>query len=210
MKLTNKVTNVFFALFAIIGLFMPIVGYKTALTGGEYNIVDMINLLKGADSASGSALLKALEPYGYKTLAIVTMVAFIVMLIFLVASLILAFTNVPYLVLSISTGLGFASYVTAICTFVRIGGAFVAGSIPLSAISSLSGNTNALSSLLSSFASITQMGITSGAYVGVICLGVMFIVNIVFFCSRKKISELDSRSSDEHKSHKKKSNKKSK
>ena len=35
MKLTNKVTNLFFAFFAAIGLFMPIVGFKTMLMGQE-------------------------------------------------------------------------------------------------------------------------------------------------------------------------------
>lgn len=209
MKLTNKVTNIFFALFAIIGLFMPVVGYKTALTGGEYNIVDMINLLKSYDSSSGTSLLKNLEPYGYKVVAIVTVVAFIVMLVMLLSSFILAFTNAPYIAITLTTGLGFASYVTAICTFVRIGGAFVAGAIPISAISTLSDSSNVLSSLLSSFANITQMGITSGAYVGVICLGVMFIVNIICFCFRKKFILLDSKNDDEQKSHKKR-NKKSK
>jgi hypothetical protein len=193
MKLTNKVTNIFFAVFAVIGLFMPIIGYKTALTGAEYNIVDMVNMLKGMNSSSGTSLLKNLQPYGYKGAAIATAVFFVLMLLMLLISLIISFFNVPYLALMITTGLGFASYVTAVSTFTAIGGAFVAGTIPLSAITSLSSgsSTNVLTSLLSSFANITQMGITSGAYVGVICLGIMFIVNLVYFIFRKKIKLMD-------------------
>lgn len=208
MKLTNKVTNIFFAVFAVIGLFMPIVAYKTALTGSEYNIVDIFSMLKGSSSSGAGTLLKNLGIYGYKGTAIVAAVGFALMLVLLAASLVISFTNAPYLVLTVTTGLGFASYVTAIIAFVKIGGAFVAGAIPISAITSLSGSGDVLTSLISSFANISEMGITSGAYVGVVCLGVMFIVNLLCFIFRKKLKVMDKDEAEEEQ--RRKSSKKSK
>lgn len=191
MKLTNKVTNLFFAFFAVISLFMPIVGYKTILMGEEYSLVDMIKLLKGYDASQGQTLLGNLAKYGYKAIAIATVVCFIAMLVFLLVSIILSFTNVPYLVMCITTFLGFGSYVSASVLFCNIGAGFVGGKIPVSAITSLESNTDILSSLISSFASVSKMGITTGAWVGMICLGIMFLVNVFFFIFRKKFDAVD-------------------
>ena len=125
MKLTNKVTNLFFAFFAAVGLFMPIVGYKTMLMGQEYSLLDMIKLLKDYDPSKGQTLLGNLDKYGYKVIAIATLICFIAMLVFLLVSIILSFTNVPYLAMCIVTFLGFASYVSASVLFCRIGAGFV-------------------------------------------------------------------------------------
>ena len=203
MKLTNKVTNLFFAFFAVISLFMPIVGYKTMLMGQEYSLLDMIKLLKGYDASQGQTLLGNLAKYGYKAIAIATVICFIAMLVFLLVSIILSFTNVPYLVMCISTFLGFASYVSASVLFCRIGAGFVSGKIPVSAITSLNSSTDILSSLISSFASVSKMGITTGAWVGMICLGIMFLVNLFFFIFRKKFDEIDRRNEAKEKKHKK-------
>ncbi len=192
MKLTNKVTNLFFAFFAAVGLFMPIVGYKTMLMGQEYSLLDMIKLLKDYDPSKGQTLLGNLDKYGYKVIAIATLICFIAMLVFLLVSIILSFTNVPYLAMCIVTFLGFASYVSASVLFCRIGAGFVNGKIPVSAITSLKPSSGGiLSSLISSFASVSKMGITTGAWVGMICLGIMFLVNLFFFIFRKKFDETD-------------------
>lgn len=201
MKLTIKVTNVFFGLFAIISLFMPIVGYKTMLMGQEYSLLDMINLLKGYDASQGQSLLKNLAIYGYKTIAILTIVFFGAMLLFLLVSIILAFTNVPAHVMCITSFLGFGSYVTASVLFCRIGAGFVSGKIPVSAITSLNSNSDILSTLISSFASVSKMGITTGAWVGMICLGIMFVVNVLYFIFRKKINLMDGKSAKKAKKH---------
>lgn len=201
MKLTNKVTNLFFAFFAVISLFMPIVGYKTVLMGQEYSLVDMIKLLKGYDASKGQTILGNLAKYGYKAIAIATVVCFIAMLVFLLVSIILSFTNVSYLAMCISTFLGFASYVSASILFCNIGAGFVSGKIPVSAITSLESSTDILSSLISSFASVSKMGITTGAWVGMICLGVMFITNVVFFIFRKRFDESDRRNEQKQKKH---------
>lgn len=206
MKLTNKVTNLFFAFFAAISLFMPIVGFKTMLMGQEYSLVDMIKLLKGYDASQGQTLLGNLDKYGYKAIAIATLICFIAMLVFLLVSIILSFTNVPYLAMCIVTFLGFASYVSAAVLFCNIGAGFTGGKIPVSAITSLQSNTDILTSLISSFASITKMGITTGAWVGMICLGVMFLVNLVFFIFRKRFNETDKRNEAKESKTKKKSN----
>lgn len=202
MKLTNKVTNLFFAFFAVIGLFMPIVGFKTMLMGQEYSLVDMIKLLRGYDASQGQSLLDNLGKYGYKAIAVVTVVLFVAMLVFLLVNIILSFTNVPYLAMCIVSFLGFASYVSASVLFCRIGAGFVSGKIPVSAITSLQSNTDILSSLISSFASVTKMGITTGAWVGMICLGVMFAVNLVFFIFRKKFGEIDRQNEAKQNKHK--------
>ena len=199
MKLTNKVTNLFFAFFAVIGLFMPIVGYKTMLVGQEYSLVDMIKLLKGYDPSQGQTILGNLAKYGYKAIAIATVVCFVAMLVFLLVSIILSFTNVSYLVMCITTFLGFGSYVSASVLFCNIGAGFVGGKIPVSAITSLESNTDILSSLISSFASISKMGITTGAWVGMICLGIMFLVNLFFFIFRKKFDTIDKENSAKEK-----------
>lgn len=205
MKLTNKVTNLFFAFFAAISLFMPIVGFKTMLMGQEYSLVDMIKLLKGYDASQGQTLLGNLDKYGYKAIAIATLICFIAMLVFLLVSIILSFTNVPYLAMCIVTFLGFASYVSASVLFCNIGAGFTGGKIPVSAITSLQSNTDILTSLISSFASITKMGITTGAWVGMICLGIMFLVNLVFFIFRKRFNEIDKRNETKESKTKKKS-----
>lgn len=202
MKLTNKVTNLFFAFFAAIGLFMPIVGFKTMLMGQEYSLVDMIKLLRGYDASQGQSLLDNLGKYGYKAIAVATVVLFVAMLVFLLVNIILSFTNVPYLAMCIVSFLGFASYVSASVLFCRIGAGFVSGKIPVSAITSLQSNTDILSSLISSFASVTKMGITTGAWVGMICLGVMFAVNLVFFIFRKKFGEIDRQNEAKQNKHK--------
>lgn len=202
MKLTNKVTNLFFAFFAAIGLFMPIVGFKTMLMGQEYSLVDMIKLLRGYDASQGQSLLDNLGKYGYKAIAVATVVLFVAMLVFLLVNIILSFTNVPYLAMCIVSFLGFASYVSASVLFCRIGAGFVNGKIPVSAITSLQSNTDILSSLISSFASVTKMGITTGAWVGMICLGVMFAVNLVFFIFRKKFGEIDRQNEAKQNKHK--------
>lgn len=202
MKLTNKVTNLFFAFFAAIGLFMPIVGFKTMLMGQEYSLVDMIKLLRGYDASQGQSLLDNLGKYGYKAIAVATVVLFAAMLVFLLVNIILSFTNVPYLAMCIVSFLGFASYVSASVLFCRIGAGFVSGKIPVSAITSLQSNTDILSSLISSFASVTKMGITTGAWVGMICLGVMFAVNLVFFIFRKKFGEIDRQNEAKQNKHK--------
>lgn len=201
MKLTIKVTNVFFGFFAVIALFMPIVGYKTMLMGQEYSLIDMIQLLKGYDASQGQTLLDNLAIYGYKTIAILTIVFFGAMLLFLLASIILACTNVPPLVMCITTFLGFGSYVTASVLFCRIGAGFVSGKIPVTAITTLNSNTDILSSLISSFASVSKMGITTGAWVGMICLGIMFIVNLLYFIFRKKIDLMDAKTAKKSKKH---------
>lgn len=202
MKLTNKVTNLFFAFFAAIGLFMPIVGFKTMLMGQEYSLVDMIKLLRGYDASQGQSLLDNLGKYGYKAIAVATVILFVAMLVFLLVNIILSFTNVPYLAMCIVSFLGFASYVSASVLFCRIGAGFVSGKIPVSAITSLQSNTDILSSLISSFASVTKMGITTGAWVGMICLGVMFAVNLVFFIFRKKFGEIDRQNEAKQNKHK--------
>lgn len=193
MKLTNKVTNVFFAAIAIISLFMPIVGYSTMLSGESYNIADMFGFLKGIDPNADVSLLDNLGQYGYKGVAIAVAVFFVLMLVCLLASLVLGFVNVPYLARAIVTGLGFASYIVAVVCFLKIGDAFVNGVIPTSAITSLvaTGDGDVLTSLISSFVSITKMGIASGAYVGMVSFGVLFAVNTLFFIFRKRIAQAD-------------------
>ncbi len=193
MKLTNKVTNVFFAAIAIISLFMPIVGYSTMLSGESYNIADMFGFLKDIDPNADVSLLDNLGQYGYKGVAIAVAVFFVLMLVCLLASLVLGFVNVPYLARAIVTGLGFASYIVAVVCFLKIGDAFVNGVIPTSAITSLvaTGDGDVLTSLISSFVSITKMGIASGAYVGMVSFGVLFAVNTLFFIFRKRIAQAD-------------------
>ena len=193
MKLTNKVTNVFFAAIAVIALFMPIVGYATVFTGAEYNIVDMINFLKNAGSGSDATLLSNLGIYGYRDEAIVVAVFFVAMLVLLVATIVLSFVNVPYLVRTVTTGLGLGCYITAAVAFVKIGNAFVAGMIPTTAITSLGqgGEENVLSQLIASFASVQKMGLAPGAVVGIICFAILFLVNLVFFILRKRFAEAD-------------------
>ena len=124
MKLTNKVTNVFFAAIAIISLFMPIVGYSTMLSGESYNIADMFGFLKDIDPNADVSLLDNLGQYGYKGVAIAVAVFFVLMLVCLLASLVLGFVNVPYLARAIVTGLGFASYIVAVVCFLKIGDVF--------------------------------------------------------------------------------------
>ena len=193
MKLTNKVTNVYFAAIAIISLFMPIVGYSTMLSGESYNIADMFGFLKDIDPNADVSLLDNLGQYGYKGVAIAVAVFFVLMLVCLLASLVLGFVNVPYLARAIVTGLGFASYIVAVVCFLKIGDAFVNGVIPTSAITSLvaTGDGDVLTSLISSFVSITKMGIASGAYVGMVSFGVLFAVNTLFFIFRKRIAQAD-------------------
>ncbi|MBQ6380478.1 MAG: hypothetical protein IJJ41_02610 [Clostridia bacterium] len=193
MKLTNKVTNVFFALMAVVSLFMPIVGYSTLLTGDTFSLVDFINFLKDIDPNADTNLLSNLGEYGYRGLAIAVAVFFVLMLICLLLTLIFGFANVSYLARTIVTGLGFASYVAAVVCFLKIGNAFVSGAIPTTAITSLTaqGEGNFLTALISSFASITKMGIASGAYVGMISFGILLVVNLLFFIFRNKIAQAD-------------------
>ena len=194
MKLTNKVTNAFFALMAVISLFMPIVGYSTLLTGDSFNLVDMIRMLSDIDTSAGSSLLDNLGTYGFRGQAITVVIFFVLMLVCLVATLVLSFVNVPYLVRTAVTGLGFASYIVAVSCFLSISAGFVKGVIPTSAITSLAatgGAENVLSTLLSSFASITKMGIAAGAYVGLVSFGVLFLANLVFFIFRKRFAAAD-------------------
>ena len=193
MKLTNKVTNVFFTLIGVVALFMPIIGYSTMLTGASYNIVDMFKFLDSFDPNADVSLLDNLGQYGYKGVAIAVAVFFVLMLVCLLASLVLGFVNVPYLARAIVTGLGFVSYIVAVVCFLKIGDAFVNGVIPTSAITSLvaTGDGDVLTSLISSFVSITKMGIASGAYVGMVSFGVLFAVNTLFFIFRKRIAQAD-------------------
>lgn len=212
MKLTNKVTNVFFGIIAVIGLFMPIVGYSTMLTGDSFNIVDMINFLKGIDPNADTSLLSNLGKYGFKEEAVLVAVFFIIMLVCLALTLIFGFINVPVLAITVVTGLGLGSYITAAAAFVKIGAAFVKGIIPVSAITSLSSTGDAggdiLSALIGSFASVSKMGLAAGAYVGIACFAVLFLVNLVFFIFRKRFALMDGEKPKEKKSKKSKKSKK--
>ena len=198
MKLTNKVTNAFFSIIAVIGLFMPLFGFSTLLVGEEYSLADLIGFLKDANFDAEHSLLRALEPYGFKTQAILVAVFFIVMLVCLLALLVLSFINVPYLVRTITSGVGLGAYITAVAFFSKICAAFVKGIIPTSAITSLaSGGQDSgdlLSSLVSSFVSVQKMGVTTGVYVGIACFAILFLVNLVFVIFRKRFDEADRRS----------------
>lgn len=209
MKLMNKVTNVFFALIAVIGLFMPIIGYSTMLTGASYNIVDMVSFLKSFDPNAEVSLLSNLGTYGFKDEAILAVVFFVLMLVCLLTLLIISFLNVPYLARMIVSGLGLASYIVAVVCYLRIGNAFVNGVIPTSAITSLvaSDSENILGSLIGAFASVTKMGLAAGAYVGMVSFGVLFITNTVFFIFRKRFALADGEEVPEKKSKHKKSKK---
>ena len=193
MKLTIKVTNVFFSVIAIISLFMPIAGYSTLLTGESYNLVDLIKFVREIDPNADTSLLSNLGESGYRGVAIAVVVFFALMLVCLLVTTVLGFMNVPYLARTISAGLGFASYLTAALLFLKIGNAFVAGTIPTSAITSLvaTEDANILTSLLTSFVSITKMGLAAGAFVGITCLGILFLVNLFSFIFRKKIAQAD-------------------
>lgn len=193
MRLFNKVSNAFFGCIAFVGLFMPLIGYSTLLTGDTFNIIDMFDFLKGIDPNAETNLLTNLGQYGFKGEAIATAVFFIIMLVCLVAALVLSFVNVPYAVRLAVTGLGFVSYIVAVVCYLRIGNAFVNGVIPTSAITSLvaTEDANVLTSLISSFASITKMGISTGVYVGTVSLGVMTVVNLVYVIFRKKFALMD-------------------
>ena len=193
MKLTNKVSNVFFALIGVVALFMPIVGYSTMLTGASYNIVDMFKFLDSFEPNADVSLLDNLATYGFKDEAILAVVFFVLMLLCLLLILILGFVNVPYLARMIVSAVGFASYIAAVVCFLRIGNAFVNGTIPTSAITSLvaAESDNILGSLIGAFASVTKMGIASGAYVGMVSFGVLFVVNTVFFIFRKRFAQSD-------------------
>ena len=209
MKLTNKVTNAFFGIIAVIALFMPLAGYQTLLTAEEYNLMDIINLLKNINPQSDVTLLGNLGQYGFKEEAVLVVVFFVLALVLMAATLVLSVVNVPYLVRTAVSGLGAGSFIAAAVFFNKIGAAFAAGTIPTSAITSLSGGSNEgsiLSALLSSFASIQRMGVTVGVYVAVTCLIILFAVNLVFFIFRKKIALADGEKSAE-KGKKKKSKK---
>ena len=192
MRLTNKVTNAFFGIIAAISLFMPLFGYKTLLTGNEFSLADMISFLKSIDPSSDASLLANLGTYGYKEEAIAVLVFFILMIVCLLALLILSFINVPYILRMINSGLGLASYITAVVLFTKICKAFVSGAIPTSAITSLaSGEGNIITALIGTFAQVSQMGVTTGVYVGIACFVILFCVNLVFFIFRKKFDESD-------------------
>ena len=179
MKLTNKVTNVFFTLIGVVALFMPIIGYSTMLTGASYNIVDMFKFLDSFDPNADVSLL--------------AVSFFVLMLLCLLLILILGFVNVPYLARMIVAGVGFAAYIAAVVCFLRIGNAFVNGTIPTSAITSLvaAESDNILGSLIGAFATVNKMGIAAGAYVGMVSFGVLFAVNTVFFIFRKRFAQSD-------------------
>ena len=194
MRLTNKVTNAFFGIIAAISMFMPLFGYKTLLTGNEFSLADMISFLKSIDPNSDASLLSNLGTYGYREEAVAVLVFFILMIVCLLALLVLSFVNVPYIVRMINSGLGLASYVVAVVLFTKICRGFVTGTIPASAITSLSaggGEGNILTALIGSFAQVSQMGVTTGVYVGIACFVIVFIVNLVFFIFRKKFDESD-------------------
>lgn len=194
MRLTNKVTNAFFGIIAAISLFMPLFGYKTLLTGNEFSLADMISFLKSIDPSADASLLSNLGTYGYKEEAIAVLVFFILMLVSLVALLILSFVNVPYIVRMINSGAGLVFYILAVVFFTKICKAFVNGTIPASAVTSLSagaGEGNILTALIGSFAQVSQMGVTTGVYVGIACFVILFGVNLVFFIFRKKFNESD-------------------
>ncbi|MBR2590437.1 MAG: hypothetical protein IKE65_05890 [Clostridia bacterium] len=205
MKLFNKVTNVFFCVIAAIGLFMPLIGYSTTLTGDSFSLVDIIRM--GKDMNLGdTSLLSMLAEYGFKDEAILAVGAFALMLVCLLVLLIISFINVPYAARWIVSGIGFAAYIVAIVSFVRIGNAFVDGVIPTTAITSLIGGEageSALGTLVGSFVSVNKMGIASGAYVGVVCFGVLFVTNTVFFIFRKRFALADGEDPDKKKKAKK-------
>ena len=115
------------------------------------------------------------------------------MLLCLLLILILGFVNVPYLARMIVAGVGFAAYIAAVVCFLRIGNAFVNGTIPTSAITSLvaAESDNILGSLIGAFATVNKMGIAAGAYVGMVSFGVLFAVNTVFFIFRKRFAQSD-------------------
>ena len=193
MKLTNKVTNVFFTLIGVVSLFMPIIGYSTMLTGASYNSVDMFKFLDSFDPNADVSLLDNLATYGFRDEAILAVSFFVLMLLCLLLILILGFVNVPYLARMIVAGVGFAAYIAAVVCFLRIGNAFVNGTIPTSAITSLvaAESDNILGSLIGAFATVNKMGIAAGAYVGMVSFGVLFAVNTVFFIFRKRFAQSD-------------------
>ena len=208
MKLFNKVTNVFFGLIAVIGLFMPLVGFSTMLMGDSYNLVDIIRMAK--DMGGGeTSILASLAEYGYQDEAVLAVGCFVLMLVCLLVLLVISVIDVPYAARWIVSGIGFAAYLTAIVSFVRIGNAFVDGVIPVSAITSLLGEQaqSSLGSLVGSFVAVNKMGIAAGAYVGVVCFGVLFVTNTVFFIFRKRFALADGESDKKESKKKKKKNK---
>ncbi len=191
MKLTNKVTNVFFIFFAVCGFFMPFITYSTSLLGTDgYSLLQLIQAAAGSSGSAGS-FLDTFEQYGYKSTLILIIMGIIIAVAALLALLILSFTNVSYLALAVCAVLSLCGYVITAVKLSAIGSAFVNGSIPISALTSSSDGGNWLTSLFGALVGIESMGPGFGVYSGIIVMSLLFVLNLLFFIFRRKVAEMD-------------------
>lgn len=191
MKLTNKVTNVFFIFFAVCGFFMPFITYSTSLLGTDgYSLLQLIQTAAGSSGDAGS-FLDTFGQYGYKNTVILIIAGIIIAAAALIVLLILSFTNVSYLALAVCSALSLCGYIITAVKLSSIGSAFVNGSIPISALTSSSDGGNWLTALFGALAGIERMGPGFGVYSGIIVMSILLVFNLLFFIFRRKIAVMD-------------------
>ena len=210
MRLTNKVSNVFFSLMGLLSIvFMPVIAYSAALVGSDsFSIYNLIVMAKDSTgTGSFSEILSSFATYGYKSTLLLIIAGFAAAIICMLAIIVLAFIKkIPYIVSAVLSAISLAGAIVADVFLGKLCRGIVSGTLPLSVFTSKQ-NQSFLQQLFGAFTGVRSANVSYGLVIAIIAIAVMLLINIVFFIFRKKIAELDGEKPEEKKKKSKKTKK---